>query len=522
MSTDSQEERFDDLLEDAAASEPLPSGRTAGWKRVFTGNRALWIVAAVAVLCLIAGMLAGRFILSPADAAANADPPAPGLITVPVEFGPLSNDVTIRGEVGYADAAEVTIDTADISGPAVVTGQVPAVGSDLGPLSVALEIGGRPVILLPGDLPAYRTLRFGVSGPDVVQLKAALAAVGIDPGDQGSDRYDAATAAAVAQLYTAVGYPTPPLPEGADDAVRAAEDGIRHADQAIAAARSDLAQAGAGPSAVDVRQADNVVNSARRMLEAARAEVPPDPLRIADLQDAYDLAVLQRQQLDLPANTSGQRAGLDSAFAQATAARAELDRAREAALVHLPASEVLFLNQLPRRVDAVAAQRGTILTGPAMTVSGATLQLTGSAAEADARLLTVGSVASFELPGGGTHRAVITELEPGENSDSRWSITFEPDPLTAEQIFELQGRNVRVAIPVGATEGDVLSVPLAALTAGPGGEARIEVVTGDPRDGEDADTRLVVVETGLAAGGYVEVRPVEGTLEPGELVVVGE
>jgi hypothetical protein len=29
------------------------------------------------------------------------------------------------------------------------------------------------------------------------------------------------------------------------------------------------------------------------------------------------------------------------------------------------------------------------------------------------------------------------------------------------------------------------------------------------------------VEPGLSADGYVEVRPVDGTLEPGQLVVVG-
>ncbi|MCW5954385.1 MAG: hypothetical protein KIT69_19210, partial [Propionibacteriaceae bacterium] len=62
--------------------------------------------------------------------------------------------------------------------------------------------------------------------------------------------------------------------------------------------------------------------------------------------------------------------------------------------------------------------------------------------------------------------------------------------------------------------------PFAALTAGPGGESRVEVVEGDPRD-EQAKTRLVVVTTGLAAGGYVEVTPAEGDLKAGDLVVVG-
>jgi multidrug efflux pump subunit AcrA (membrane-fusion protein) len=85
----------------------------------------------------------------------------------------------------------------------------------------------------------------------------------------------------------------------------------------------------------------------------------------------------------------------------------------------------------------------------------------------------------------------------------------------------VRGTNVRIEIPVGATDGDVLSVPYAAITAGPGGESRVEVVTGDPRDGERAETHLVTVETGLAADGYVEVTPTEGELGEGDLVVVG-
>ena len=144
-----------------------------------------------------------------------------------------------------------------------------------------------------------------------------------------------------------------------------------------------------------------------------------------------------------------------------------------------------------------------------------------AAAPADAALLEVGGEAFFELPDGAQHRAVITALTPGTSAAERWSITLEPDPLTSEQAAGMQGRNVRVAIPVGATVGEVLFVPVAALTAGPGGEARVEVVEGDPRDGDRARTRLVVVETGLAAGGSVEVTPVEGDLAVGDLVVVG-
>ena len=48
----------------------------AGVAAVFRSNRTLWIVAVAAVLSLVAGLLLGRFLVSPADAASTAEPPA--------------------------------------------------------------------------------------------------------------------------------------------------------------------------------------------------------------------------------------------------------------------------------------------------------------------------------------------------------------------------------------------------------------------------------------------------------------
>ncbi|MFT4260765.1 MAG: hypothetical protein QM568_14225, partial [Microbacterium sp.] len=213
--------------------------RVSGWRRILRGNRMLWIVALCAVVSLVAGLLVGRFLIAPAD---TAEAPDPGLVTVPVEFGPLSNDVTLRADVGYADAVDVSIDTT--GGGSVVTGAVPEAGATLNPLSIALEVVGRPVIVLPGELPAYRTLRFGVSGPDVLQLKQALAGIGIDVGDAASNLFDQATANAVGQLYAQVGYPAPAPEEGADEAVRGAEQGVRDAQSGLAQAEQALAAAG--------------------------------------------------------------------------------------------------------------------------------------------------------------------------------------------------------------------------------------------------------------------------------------
>jgi len=499
----------------ADADAETDTSRVSGWGRVLRGNRTLWIVALIAVVCLVAGLLVGRFLMSPD--ASSADAPEPGLVTAPVDFGPLSNDVTLRADIGYADAVEVKLDTSAFSGAAVVTGQVPEVGATLTPLSIALEVVGRPVIVLPGELPSYRSLRYGVSGPDVLQLKQALASVGIGVGDVNSDVFDRATADAVGQLYAQAGYPAPSPEEGSSDGVRAAEEAVRAAQTGVADAQKALNEAGAGPSAVETWQADVKVAAAQQAVVDAQTAGEGVQQAQWDLQTAQ----LERDQLHKAKDTSAQRSMLDAARAQVTSANEALEEARQKVLPYLPASEVLYLTELPRRVDAVSVERGSVLSGAAMTVSGATVRLTGAAAEADAALLAAGAEGSFELPDGTAHRAVISELKAGKENKSRWEVLLDPDPLTPEQITQLQGKNVRVKLAIGATEGDVLSVPLAALTAGPGGESRVEVVDSDPRDGKDAKTRLVVVEPGLAAKGAVEVTAVDGDLEENDLVVVG-
>lgn len=500
---------------DETEEAPAPSARAGGWGRVVRGNRGLWVTAIVAVVALAGGIALGHFVVSPFDRAAGEAAPPPGLVTVPVEFGELSNDVTIRGDVGYDDAVELKIDTSSFEGAAIVTGQVPERGAELGPLSIALEVTGRPVIVLPGELPAYRTLRIGASGPDVTQLKESLAAVGIDAGDPGSDVFDAATAAGVAALYDQAGYPAPAPEEGAGEAVVAAESGVRDAQQQLADAQAALADAQKGPDEIAIREADGAVDSLWRQvkeLEAAGEDA-------SDVRNQMEIAKLQRAQLDVAADTSAEQRMIDAANASLESAQEQLASAQEAVQPYLPASEVLFMSQLPRRVDDVVVSRGDSVTGAAMTVSGATVQLTASAGETESQLLEEGMTASFELPSGAEHAATVTSI--GKAEGGRVSIVLEPDPLTPEQLDELRGENVRVNIPVGATEGEVLSVPYAALTAGPGGESRVEVVMGDPRDGDEAETRIVTVETGLASGGYVEVSPTDGELQEGDLVVVG-
>src|SRR6185436_7205037 len=81
---------------------------------------------------------------------------------------------------------------------------------------------------------------------------------------------------------------------------------------------------------------------------------------------------------------------------------------------------------------------------------------------------------------------------------------------------QLVGASVKLTISVRSTRDAVLVVPVTALSVGADGGSRLQVERPGGR------MEYVTVEPGLAAQGLVEVRPVNGELKEGDLVVVGE
>jgi len=494
-----------------------------------TGStRTIWTMAAVAVVSLAAGLGLSQMIHSPAEIAADTAPPAAGPISVPVEMRALSNTVVLRGDAVYADPVSVTLETGDLDGPAVVTGHVPEVGATIDAGSVALEMTGRPVIVLPGDVPVYRSLRAGASGPDVVQLKAALAALGINAGNPASDVYDAATATAVEALYARVGYPAPSAGDKATATLRAAQTAARSAQDQVDAAQRDLDAAGTGTPQSQRLAAQAAVDTAQAQLDAARAACAdassPDCDQVALIGAQGNLAtsIAARDEADAAPDTGSAQAAVATAQRDLTDAQKDLTDAQKDTLTPLPSSEVVYLSGTPRRIDTVDVHRGSTVTGePVMSVSGASLQLAGSVPDADAALITAGAPVTITLPSGtdapGTVQSVGAPPPAGTAAPEAGltRVVVVPTDLTEAQRAELQGANVRMTIPVGSTNGEVLAVPTAALTAGPGGEARVELLA------DDKTTKLVTVNMGLAAGGFVEVKAPDGTLKAGDRVVVG-
>ncbi len=556
------------------------------------------IVAAVAVGSAGIGWVAGRQIKSPADLAADAAAPEASLITVPVERVALSSDVVIRGQVEFSESTDIT-PTASSGGANLVTRLPKAEGEVLNEGDVVVELAGRPMIALQGELPVFRSFTPGLEGPDVRQLEEALIRVGLDPGAVDG-RFDTATETAVAALYRNLGY-TPDEPTAEDlDRVEQARKTVRSAREAVTAAENagsqgmtrserleldrqvtaaqatldkakierDAANASAQTTAKDTaaalataRTADTTAATrltqaesgthpdtgvaptpeeldelravradaaaklvtADREAQAANAALPvvarDQDVLVLDASASLDIAVARRAEAIAAASAGSGNTGLTDARAALKEAEGSLARLEAEIGTSFPSSELVFLPKLPNEIQAVQASVGSVPQGPVMTVTGSGVRITSSVAAADRALLVEGAEGLMEDEALGISVPVIVSDvadSPGgaDVSAERYSVTLEP---TIELPDEALNQNFRVTIPFDSSDGEVLAVPMAALSAGADGSSRVEV------EREDGTVDIVTVVPGLnaRAQGLVEITPVDGQLEEGDRVVVG-
>ena len=184
--------------------------------------------------------------------------------------------------------------------------------------------------------------------------------------------------------------------------------------------------------------------------------------------------------------------------------------------IQIPAGEVLFFPALPARVDDVKLKVGDETTGPVMTVTSSNLVVESGLSAADAKLVKEGGAVAIKAPDSGVEATgTVTQIAttPGTNGvdPQRYYLEVTPNGLDVG----LAGASVVQTISVQTTQGEVLAVPVAALSMASDGTTRVQVQP--PR----APARSVTVEPGLAAKGLVAVTPVQGELGPGDLVVVG-
>ncbi|WP_245685325.1 peptidoglycan-binding protein [Streptomyces yerevanensis] len=503
------------------------------------------LVCAVAVVGA-GGWFAGSQVRSPADVAASHRAPKAGPVTVAVERRPLTATVVAAGSVEFASPQALSLAGSVGSGTAGGTSgadgqtaeqrvtKAPAAGTKLKEGDVLMAVSGRPVLVLRGSVPMYRTIGPGTSGDDVTQLQKALRRLGFDPGSI-SGTFRQGTASAVTRWYKSKGYEAQ-QPSAAD------QQRLGELQQAVFSAQEALLTAKGASGGTDVTSSS----------ETDTGTPGTQGTQTQGTQETQGTQDTELQKLRLK---SAQKA-LDTANAALSAFQAAYG-------TRVPVGEVLFLPELPVRLDKVAVRAGDAPTGRIGTVTSSDLVVQAVVPGADATLLRRGMAVEVRTPDGKKAEGTVTALgddatvasqDGGEgattgaddsssgtaddtssqsSADDASSETAadsessgaadpsapvqlrvavpEPGPLAGQA-----GASVTVTIEVGASEGPVLAVPVAAIRTSADGKARVQV----ERGGGVTD---VPVTVGLSAAGLVEVKPTGGgKLDKGDRVVVGE
>jgi hypothetical protein len=163
------------------------------------------VPAAAAVLAVVTA-IGGVIVMSDAKPQALAAQAAPAN-TAQVEKRTLSAMISQAGILTYrarSDGSPYSV----INHAGGTYTKLPAVGQVISQGRVLYRVNDRPVVLLYGSTPAYRTLSAGATGLDVAELNADLVALGYATSAQLHPRsafFGAATTAAMQKLQASVG-----------------------------------------------------------------------------------------------------------------------------------------------------------------------------------------------------------------------------------------------------------------------------------------------------------------------------
>jgi multidrug efflux pump subunit AcrA (membrane-fusion protein) len=283
----------------------------------------------------------------------------------------------------------------------------------------------------------------------------------------------------------------------------------RQPETARAAADARLALARASALKTEL-ESDLAVQAAQREVDLAEEQLQLAEAAVRSARLAGELSI--RAALD-----AQKVAELDARLAAERADRlaSDLAAAKSRLGIQVPVDEIVFIPALPARVQEVTAVVGNVASGPVMSVTDNQLAVDGALPLDAGPLVKPGmKVAIDEQALGIQASGVVANVAdtPGTNGVDGYHFYFEV--RVDETPTPLQGFSLRLTIPIQSTAGAVTVVPVSALSLAADGTSRVQVQ-------KDGALEYLVVEPGLSADGFVEVTPVGGTIEPGQLVVVG-
>jgi len=422
-------------------------------------RRKLAISSAVALLMMTGGLWwAGAHIQSSSQAAARAQPPPSAIITAPVRTMIVQSTLTLAGSVAGGKPEPVDPPTLPSGEAAVITRVSVSRGTWVRAGQLLADVSGRPVFVLSGKFPMYRSLSPGMHGPDVAELQTGLQEAGYPVNDLAG-HFGPSTLAALRMLYSNGGYPMIRAPAGSSGTAEVARsEPLRQSPRPAPMASPPTTSPSPRPS-------------------SARGSPSPEPTP----SSAPD-----------PSPSAG-----------------GTGQPRTRTIPVVPVGEIAFVARLPATVTAVNIAVGPDSSNsPIMTLSSGAMSVEASLGSSSASSLRIGMTAIVTAQGA-THTfgARVAVLPTGGGT----VVKLTPSrPLPAS----LTGQTASVVIILAKTRSRVLAVPVSALRSNASGSTALGVVIKDRMT-------LVAVHTGQVGDGYVEIVNPPAAIDAGVKVAVG-
>ena len=168
-------------------------------------TRRTWVAAAAVVL--VAAAAVGALVATSGGGHVGTTAQESPVNTGTVERGSLSDAVSEYGTLTYRARSDGSPYTLFNEAHGTYT-KLPAAGAEIGCGEVLYRVDDKPVVLLCGSTPAYRSLSEGDEGPDVAELNANLVRLGYATRaqlDPSSRTFGSATASALEKLQSKLG-----------------------------------------------------------------------------------------------------------------------------------------------------------------------------------------------------------------------------------------------------------------------------------------------------------------------------
>ncbi len=185
----------------------------------------------------------------------------------------------------------------------------------------------------------------------------------------------------------------------------------------------------------------------------------------------------------------------------------------------LPRTHVLRLDQTDRIISAVPVGVGAVLADPAAVVAeldAGSATITAVASQQQVALLVVGTPAEIvDDVRALTSTAVVQTVatEPTQtDTGAGFLVRF---AFSGTELTPTPNHTVRVSVGAALDAAPVLAVPITAVYSRPDGTTFVTVVDDQER------TTEISVRTGRTAGGWIEITPLDGSVDAGAEVLVG-